>query len=63
MVKLRGRYFKYKGKLAIDIISDYEAGMPIKDILAKYNISFGGLYGLLKREGAYEAGKRKGMAS
>jgi len=52
MVKMRGRYFKYTGELAKQIIGDYKAGILIKDIKEKYKISLGGLYGLLKRESA-----------
>ncbi len=55
MLQFRGRYYKYKGKLADQIINDYTSGMLIKDIIKKYNISFGGLYGLLKREGIKNA--------
>lgn len=50
MLEFRGRYYKYKGELAQKIIDDYSSGMLIKDIIKKYQISYGGLYGLLKRE-------------
>ena len=60
MVKLRGRYFKYKGKIAKEIIEDYNSGMLIKDIIEKYKISLGGLYGLLKREGIEEREEENG---
>lgn len=50
MLKMRGRYYKYKGELAKQILTDYSSGMLIKDIKKKYKISSGGLYGLVKRE-------------
>lgn len=50
MVDFRGRYFKYKGELAKQIVNDYASGMLVKEIINKYSISRGGLYGLLKRE-------------
>lgn len=48
-IKLRGRYFKYKGAVAEQILTDYKSGMKVDDIVAKHKISRGGLYGLLKR--------------
>ena len=50
MFEFRGRYFKYKGELAQNIVNDYISGMLVKNIIEKYQISYGGLYGLLKRE-------------
>lgn len=49
MVELRGRYYKYAGKKAESIVKDYSDGMLVKDIIKKYNMSTGSLYGLLRR--------------
>jgi Mor family transcriptional regulator len=46
---MRGRYYKYKGKLAQLIMTDYNSDLPIKEIIKKYRISLGGLYGLVRR--------------
>mgnify|MGYP001610084960 CR=1 FL=1 len=54
---MRGRYYKYKGELARQILNDYNSKMLIKDIKEKYQISFGGLYGLIKREQGDQLGK------
>lgn len=50
MLRMRGRYYKYTGKIAEEIIKDYQVGLPIKQIRDKYKISFGGIYGLIHRK-------------